>query len=149
MEIKADPIKRPFKLSQVAKYFDEGHENLLRQLAKLAAEGKIFAHDLRKIGETDDYELSAYAVTVLFSEHGATGGRMMKLAAFFNEPGDGGQERCFLVDTYIGLKTIKFRLKNLSLASKIKKGKRRRKISDDLILDELIRTTLSYERLES
>ena len=88
MKIKTRKVGRHYKLTEVAEFFDFNRERLLLQLACLAEDQTIHAHDIQKIKGEKNYRLSFFAVSILIFENDYSPETLERLADFCRDDGD-------------------------------------------------------------
>lgn len=137
MKIEAEQVKRPFKLSELAEHFGESRHNLLVQLSTLATQRKVFAHDIEQVDEEGDYELSAFATTLLLTEFGVNYDRLMKLATFLGERTPREDQKNFLVNIYVTMRSLQMKMDGLKIKRGTSRNKRKLK-SRDAMLDKMM-----------
>jgi|GEM_PF-5904144 len=113
MEIQAQKIERPFKLSDIASYFDIPAKTLEQHLEFLANKQELFAHDIKQTG--NDYMLSRYAVTLVILNFYMSREYLAKLDTFMEKHSEEDAPGTFLAKLFIYGNTLHEKVQTLQL----------------------------------
>ncbi len=131
MKIKALKVERPFKLTQLADYFDIQVIDLEEQLSELADTKKIFQHDIKEV--PSDVLLSQFAITFLILHYHLSTTNLKRLDYFVEKYSNDDAPGAYLARLFIYGNILHEKVETLQLQQETSEIKR-----DNGLLDEII-----------